>query len=51
MTARVRIAPPTAADEADFLAAMRASRRLHRGWLSMPQTRSYLARRFRTHVR
>jgi hypothetical protein len=39
MTARVRIAPPTAADEADFIGAMRASRRLH------PRRAFFLARR------
>jgi ribosomal-protein-alanine N-acetyltransferase len=38
MTPRVSIAHPTAADQDDFIAAMRASRRLHRPWISMPMT-------------
>jgi [ribosomal protein S5]-alanine N-acetyltransferase len=35
---RVTIAAPTAADGEDFVAAMRASRRLHRPWISMPDS-------------
>jgi ribosomal-protein-alanine N-acetyltransferase len=45
---RVRLAPLTAADEPDFIAAMRASRALHRPWIAMPETpeafAEYLAR-------
>jgi [ribosomal protein S5]-alanine N-acetyltransferase len=45
---RVTIAAPTAADGDDFTAAMRASRRMHRPWISMPETpdayAAYLAR-------
>ncbi len=33
---RVRLAPPSARDAAEFLAAVRASRRLHGGWVSAP---------------
>jgi [ribosomal protein S5]-alanine N-acetyltransferase len=46
--ARLYVRPPAAADRDAFIAAMRASRRLHAPWLSMPQTpeayRAYLAR-------
>jgi ribosomal-protein-alanine N-acetyltransferase len=39
MTARrVAIRPPSPADAEEFVAAMRASRKLHRGWISMPET-------------
>jgi ribosomal-protein-alanine N-acetyltransferase len=45
---RVILRPPTAADQDEFIARMRASRRLHRPWLYMPETRdgyiAYLAR-------
>jgi [ribosomal protein S5]-alanine N-acetyltransferase len=45
---RVAIRTPTAADEGEFIAAMRASRSLHRPWLYMPGTperyAAYLAR-------
>jgi [ribosomal protein S5]-alanine N-acetyltransferase len=45
---RVYITPPAAADEAEFVAAMRASAALHRPWLSPPRTpetfRGYLSR-------
>jgi ribosomal-protein-alanine N-acetyltransferase len=36
--ARVVLRPPTAADQDDFIARMRASRSLHRPWLYMPET-------------
>jgi len=46
--ARVELTTPGPADQADFLAAMRASRDLHRPWLYPPLTpeayRAYLAR-------
>jgi ribosomal-protein-alanine N-acetyltransferase len=46
-SARVILSPPTAADAADFLAAIHASRTLHRPWLFPPSTpvayRDYLA--------
>jgi ribosomal-protein-alanine N-acetyltransferase len=53
--ARVLIRPPLARDRQEFLAAMRASRRLHRGWSAPPRSpRAYAAflRRYRrpTHV-
>lgn len=35
---RVVLGPPTAVDERDFVRAMRASRTLHRPWISMPST-------------
>jgi len=35
---RVLLAPVTAADEQEFLAAMSASSALHRPWVTMPQT-------------
>jgi ribosomal-protein-alanine N-acetyltransferase len=35
---RVIISPPTAADEAEFIAGNRRSRRLHGRWASMPET-------------
>ena len=35
---RVVLRVPTAADQDEFLAAMRASRALHRPWLYMPET-------------
>jgi [ribosomal protein S5]-alanine N-acetyltransferase len=38
--ARILLVPPTAADEAEFIAAMRASRALHRPWLYPPETPS-----------
>ena len=34
----VVIRPPAEADEAEFTAAMRASRSLHRPWVAMPET-------------
>jgi [ribosomal protein S5]-alanine N-acetyltransferase len=46
--ARVVLRPPTAADQDEFITAMRASRKLHRPWLYMPETpdefAAYLAR-------
>ena len=36
--ARVVLRAPTAADQDEFIAAMRASRALHRPWLYMPET-------------
>jgi ribosomal-protein-alanine N-acetyltransferase len=36
--ARVVLRPPTAADQDEFIARMRASRRLHRPWIYMPET-------------
>jgi [ribosomal protein S5]-alanine N-acetyltransferase len=36
--ARVLVRTPTPADQQAFTAAMRASRRLHRPWISMPET-------------
>jgi ribosomal-protein-alanine N-acetyltransferase len=46
--ARVVLRTPTAADEDEFIAAMRASRAAHRPWLYMPETpdryAAYLAR-------
>jgi ribosomal-protein-alanine N-acetyltransferase len=46
--ARVLLRPPTADDQDALLAAMRASRALHRPWLYMPETperyATYLAR-------
>jgi [ribosomal protein S5]-alanine N-acetyltransferase len=36
--ARVVLRPPTAADQDEFVAGMRASRSLHRPWLYMPET-------------
>jgi [ribosomal protein S5]-alanine N-acetyltransferase len=36
--ARVVLRPPTAADQDEFIAGMRASRALHRPWLYMPET-------------
>jgi ribosomal-protein-alanine N-acetyltransferase len=46
--ATVHLRPPRLSDEADFLAAVRRSRRLHRGWVSPPSTaaafREYLGR-------
>jgi ribosomal-protein-alanine N-acetyltransferase len=52
---RVVIRPPVAADRAAFIAAMRASRQLHRGWSRPPRTPAAYAdflRRYRrpTHV-
>lgn len=42
---RVRIAPLAAADCAEFIAAVAASRRLHGAWVSAPQsTDAFLAR-------
>jgi [ribosomal protein S5]-alanine N-acetyltransferase len=45
---RVVLRPPTAADQDEFIARMRASRRLHRPWIYMPETperyAAYLAR-------
>ena len=35
---RVAVRTPTLADEQAFIAAMRASRSLHRPWISMPET-------------
>jgi ribosomal-protein-alanine N-acetyltransferase len=49
--ARVFLRAPEAADEAEFVAAMQASRSLHRPWLYAPQTpedfREYLVRALR----
>ncbi len=46
--ARVLVRAPTLADEAEWLARMRASRRLHPPWIRMPLTpetyRDYVAR-------
>jgi len=46
--ARVVLRPPTAADCDEFIASMRASRKLHRPWIYMPETPdryvAYLAR-------
>jgi [ribosomal protein S5]-alanine N-acetyltransferase len=36
--ARVRLRPPAPADRDEFIAAMRASRRLHGRWMSAPET-------------
>jgi ribosomal-protein-alanine N-acetyltransferase len=36
--ARVVLRPPTADDQDEFIARMRASRRLHRPWIYMPET-------------
>ena len=36
--ARVALRTPTLADQAEFTACMRASRRLHRPWIYMPET-------------
>jgi len=36
--ARVRLRPPTPADQIEFLTAMRASRRFHSPWLTAPTT-------------
>jgi ribosomal-protein-alanine N-acetyltransferase len=52
---RVLIRPPLARDREEFLAAMRASRKLHRGWSAPPRTPAAWAaflRRYRrpTHV-
>ncbi len=45
---RVAVRTPTPEDEDEFVAAMRASRALHRPWLAMPETpaayRQYLAK-------
>jgi ribosomal-protein-alanine N-acetyltransferase len=45
---RVAVRTPTPEDEDEFIAAMRASRPLHRPWLAMPETpdayRQYLAK-------
>jgi len=38
LTRRLALRPPTAADEAEFLAAVAASRRLHRPWVAPPAT-------------
>lgn len=35
---RVVLRPPTAADQDEFIASMRASRALHRPWIYMPET-------------
>lgn len=40
MISRVRIRPPTLADQGPFLAAARASLRLHRPWVTAPSTAS-----------
>jgi [ribosomal protein S5]-alanine N-acetyltransferase len=37
-SARVILQPPTLADEQEFVAAMRASRALHRPWTQMPDS-------------
>ena len=34
----MHVSPPTEADEAEFTAAMRRSRRLHGRWVTMPET-------------
>jgi ribosomal-protein-alanine N-acetyltransferase len=36
--ARVVLRPPTASDQDEFIARMRASRRAHRPWIYMPET-------------
>jgi ribosomal-protein-alanine N-acetyltransferase len=36
--ARVLLRPPTAEDRDEFIAGMRASRKLHRPWINMPET-------------
>jgi len=45
---RVAVRTPTLADQDEFIARMRASRSLHRPWISMPETRetyaAYVAR-------
>ena len=45
---RVVLRPPTADDQDEFIAAMRASRSVHRPWLYMPETpdayKTYIAR-------
>ena len=38
LTRRLALLPPTAADEAEFLAAVAASRVLHRPWVAPPST-------------
>jgi ribosomal-protein-alanine N-acetyltransferase len=40
---RVTIAAPTQADQEDFIAAMRRSRRIHRPWISMPESQAGFA--------
>jgi ribosomal-protein-alanine N-acetyltransferase len=47
MGKRVELRHPTAADRVEFIAAMRASRELHRGWLPLatPETFDRLLRR------
>jgi [ribosomal protein S5]-alanine N-acetyltransferase len=40
---RVSLRPPSADDEGEFVEAMRASRRLHTPWISMPRTREAYA--------
>jgi ribosomal-protein-alanine N-acetyltransferase len=51
VAARVFLRPPAREDEEEFVAAMQASRRLHRPWLYSPQTpedfREYLVRALR----
>jgi [ribosomal protein S5]-alanine N-acetyltransferase len=41
---RIELRPPTPADRDEFLASMRASRRLHRPWLTSPTTPEAYAR-------
>src|SRR4051812_48426471 len=54
MPGRVRLAPPAAADEAEFTAAMCASHALHGAWIAMPEDpdayAGYLARSTRDNV-
>ncbi len=40
-TARVLVRPPTPADRDEYLAAMRASRKLHRPWLPTPTEETF----------
>jgi [ribosomal protein S5]-alanine N-acetyltransferase len=51
MAPRVFLRPPSRSDEEEFVAAMQASRSLHRPWLYAPQTpedyREYLVRALR----
>jgi ribosomal-protein-alanine N-acetyltransferase len=43
LASRVYLRPPARADASAFLAAVRASRRLHRGWVQPPSTRERYA--------
>lgn len=44
MTRRITLRAPTSADEAEFLAAVRRSRSLHRPWVAPPATPQAFAR-------